>query len=193
MGDPTSIGDYPEAMDNYDLVPSGLIKLIKQGFNAGLDHSGTSIGQPTNFFVGAALNLCPPDVDNEIKNLHRKIKAGADFFLTQPIYRPDDGPKLIEAYEAKHGKLKQPILAGILPLVNGKHANFLHNEVPGISIPDETRKRIEATGDKEDGVKVGVELAVELIEQIKGWAGGLYIMPQFHKYDMVAEIIEAVV
>jgi methionine synthase I (cobalamin-dependent)/5,10-methylenetetrahydrofolate reductase len=192
MGDPTSIGDYPEAMDNYDLVPSGLIKLIKQGFNAGLDHSGTSIGQPTNFFVGAALNLCPPDIENEVKNLHRKIKAGADFFLTQPIYRPDDGPKLIEAYEAKHGKLRQPILAGILPLVNGKHANFLHNEVPGISIPDETRKRIEAAGDKEDGVKVGVELAVELIDSIKGWASGLYIMPQFHKYDMVADIIEAV-
>ena len=85
MGDPTAIGDYPEAMDNYDLVPSGLIKLIKQGFNEGIDHSGTSIGQPTNFFVGAALNLCPPDMDNEIKNLHRKIKAGADFFLTQPV------------------------------------------------------------------------------------------------------------
>jgi homocysteine S-methyltransferase len=190
MGDPTSIGDYPEATDNYDLVPSGLIKLIKQGFNAGLDHSGTSIGQPTNFFVGAALNLCPADMDNEVKNLHRKIKAGADFFLTQPIYRPDDGPKLIEAYEAKHGKLHQPILAGILPLVSAKHANFLHNEVPGISIPDEARSRIEAAG--EDGVKVGIELAVELIEGIKGWASGLYIMPQFHKYDMVAEIIEAV-
>ena len=190
MGDPTSIGDYPEATDNYDLVPSGLIKLIKQGFNAGMDHSGTSIGQPTNFFVGAALNLCPADMDNEVKNLHRKIKAGADFFLTQPIYRPDDGPKLIEAYEAKHGKLHQPILAGVLPLVNSKHANFLHNEVPGISIPDEARKRIEAAG--EDGVNVGIELAIELIEKIKSWASGLYIMPQFHKYDMVAEIIEAV-
>lgn len=132
MGDPTSIGDYPEATDNYDLVPSGLIKLIKQEFNAGMDHSGTSIGQPTNFFVGAALNLCPSNMDNEVENLHRKIKAGADFFLTQPIYHPEDGPKLIEAYEAKHGKLHQPILAGILPIVSGKHANFLHNEVPGI-------------------------------------------------------------
>ncbi|MCQ3937421.1 MAG: bifunctional homocysteine S-methyltransferase/methylenetetrahydrofolate reductase [Chloroflexi bacterium] len=190
MGDPTSIGDYPEATDNYDLVPSGLIKLIKQGFNMGVDHSGTSIGQPTNFFVGAALNLCPQDVDAEIKNLHRKIKAGADFFLTQPIYRPDDGPKLIEAYEAKHGKLDKPILAGILPLVSTKHANFLHNEVPGIFIPDEARRRIEAAG--EGAAKVGVELAVELIQSIKSWANGVYIMPQFHRYDMVSEIIVAV-
>jgi homocysteine S-methyltransferase len=156
----------------------------------GLDHSGTSIGQPTNFFVGAALNLCPPDIENEVKNLHRKIKAGTDFFLTQPTYNLEDGPKLIEAYESKHGKLNKPILAGILPLVSARHANFLHNEVPGIYIPDETRQRIESAGD--DGVKVGIELTVELVEQIKGWASGIYIMPQFHKYDMVAEIIEAV-
>lgn len=192
MGDPTAIGDYPEAMDNYDLVPSGLIKMIKQGFNAGVDHSGTSIGQPTSFFVGAALNLCPPDVETEIKNLHRKVKAGTDFFITQPIYRAQDGPSLLERYEAKHGKLNKPVLAGILPLVNVRHANFLHNEVPGIFIPDETRKRIEDAGDTENGTRVGVELAVELIEQIKSWANGIYIMPQFHKFDMVAEIIEKV-
>ena len=193
MGDPTSIGDYPEAMDNYDLVPSGLIKLIKQGFNAGVDHSGTSIGQPTSFFVGAALNLCPPDVESEIKNLHRKAKAGADFFLTQPVYHPDDGPLLLEKYEAKYGKLEKPILVGILPLVSIRHANFLHNEVPGIFIPDEMRKRIEAAGDAERGTRVGVEVAVELIDQLKAWAGGVYLMPQFHKFDMVAEIIEKVI
>jgi len=190
MGDPTSIGDYPEATDNYDLVPSGLIKLIKQGFNEGVDHSGTSIGQPTNFFVGSALNLSPPDMDREIKTVHRKVKAGTDFFLTQPVYRPEDGPKLLEAYEAKYGKLDKPILVGILPLVSVRHANFLHHEVPGIFIPDEARKRIESAG--EDGVKAGVEIAVELADQIKAWAGGVYIMPQFHKYDMVAEIIEAI-
>jgi homocysteine S-methyltransferase len=191
MGDPTAIGDYPEAMDNYDLVPSGLIKLIKQGFNAGVDHSGTSIGQPTSFFVGSALNLCPPDVEREIKNLHRKVNAGTDFFITQPIYRAEDGPSLLARYEAKYGKLNKPILAGILPLVNVRHATFLHNEVPGIFIPEETRKRVEDAG--ENGTKVGVELAVELIQKIKGWASGVYIMPQFHRFDMVAEIIEAVV
>ncbi len=190
MGDPTSIGDYPEATDNYDLVPSGLVKLIKRGFNMGVDHSGTSIGQPTSFFVGAALNLCPQDMDSEIKNLRRKINAGADFFLTQPVYRPDDGPKLIEAYEAKHGKFDKPIIVGVLPLVSARHANFLHNEVPGIVIPQEARARIEAAG--EDGAKVGVELAVELIQNLKSWASGAYLVPQFHRYDQVSEIIEEV-
>jgi homocysteine S-methyltransferase len=190
MGDPTSIGDYPEATDNYDLVPSGLIKLIKQGFNVGLDHSGTSIGQPTSFFVGAALNLCPADVSAEVKTLHRKVRAGADFFLTQPIYRPEDGPKLLSVYEAAYGRLTKPILVGILPLVSAKHASFLQNEVPGIFIPESSRRRIEDAG--EDGSRAGVELAVELIEHIRDWAGGVYLMPQFGRFDMIAEIIEAV-
>ena len=188
MGDPTSVGDYPEAMDNYDLVPSGLIKLIKQGFNAGVDHSGASIGQPTTFFVGAALNLNPPEPDQEVRNARRKIQAGADFFLTQPIYRPEDGPALLEKYAAKHGPFDRPVLVGILPLVNARHASFLHNEVPGISIPEKTRARMEKAG--EDGAKVGVELAVALIEAIKPWAQGVYIMPQFSRYDLAAEIIE---
>ena len=190
MGDPTAIGDYPEAMDNYDLVPSGLIKLIKQGFNVGVDHSGTSIGQPTNFFVGAALNLVPPDPDNEIKNLQRKLKAGADFFLTQPIYRAEDGEGFLAKNELKHGALNRPVLVGILPLVSAKHANFLNHEVPGISIPEEAIARMEAAG--EDAAKVGVELAVELIEKVKPWAQGVYIMPQFHRFDLVAEIVERV-
>ncbi len=190
MGDPTAIGDYPEAMDNYDLVPSGLIKLIKQGFNAGVDHSGASIGQPTNFFVGAALNLTAPDLDHEIRNMRRKIKSGADFFLTQPIYRPQEGEQLLRRYEEQHGRLQHPILVGILPLVSLKHANFLNHEVPGISIPQEIIQRMEQAG--EGAAREGVEIAVELIEQIKSWAQGIYIMPQFSRFDLIAEITERV-
>ena len=190
MGDPTAIGDYPEATDNYDLVPSGLIKLIKQGFNAGVDHSGTSIGQPTNFFVGAALNLCPPDPDNEIKNLRRKVRAGADFFITQPIYRAEDGEKFLAKNESQHGPLDRPVLIGVLPLVSLKHANFLNHEVPGISIPDDIIARMEKAGDH--AAQEGARIAVELIEQIKPWAQGVYIMPQFHRYDLAAEIVETV-
>ena len=188
MGDPTSVGDYPEAMDNYDLVPSGLIKLIKQGFNAGVDHSGTSIGQPTHFFVGAALNLKALDPDHEIRNLRRKLQAGADFFLTQPIYRSEEGPEFLEKYAAQYGPLDRPVLVGILPLVSARHASFLNNEVPGISIPDTIRKQMEDGG--ENSAKVGVELAVDLIQAVKSWAQGIYLMPQFSRYDLVAEIIE---
>jgi methionine synthase / methylenetetrahydrofolate reductase(NADPH) len=190
MGDPTSVGDYPEAADNYDLVPSGLIKLIKQGFNAGVDHSGASIGQPTTFFVGAALNLNPPEPDPEVRNLRRKVQAGADFFLTQPIFNPEDGPAFLEKYAAKYGPLGKPVLVGILPLVSARHARFLNHEVPGISIPEGTLQRMDAAG--EEGAKVGVELAVRLVEAVRPWAQGVYLMPQFSRYDLVAEIIEAV-
>ncbi len=190
MGDPTSIGDYPEAMDNYDLVPSGLIKLIKQGFNAGVDHSGTSIGQPTNFFVGAALNLCPPDAEQESRNLRRKLRAGVDFFVTQPIYRPEQGSGFLSKYEARYGAVDKPVLVGILPLVSLKHANFLNHEVPGIAIPEKTIKRLEKAGDH--AAEEGVRIAVELIEQIKPWAQGVYIMPQFSRFDLIADVIDKV-
>lgn len=191
MGDPTAIGDYPQATDNYDLVPSGLIQLIKQGFNTGVDHAGASIGQPTSFFVGAALNLCPPDPENEIKNLKRKLKAGADFFLTQPIYEPHKAKAFLDRFAESNGApLDRPVLVGILPLVSVKHANFLHNEVPGIVIPEETRQRMEQAG--ENGSREGVRIALELVEQIKPWAAGVYLMPQFNRFDLIAEIIDAI-
>jgi methionine synthase I (cobalamin-dependent)/5,10-methylenetetrahydrofolate reductase len=189
MGDPTSVGDYPEAADYSDLAPSGLIKLIKQGFNAGVDHSGTSIGQPTSFFVGAALNLTAADPEREIKNIHRKVLAGADFFITQPVFRAEDGPSLLERYAARFGPLQQPVLAGILPLVNARHARFLRHEVPGISIPEEMLKRMDEAG--EESPVAGVEIAAALIEAVRPWARGVYVMPQFNRYDRVAEIIEA--
>jgi methionine synthase I (cobalamin-dependent)/5,10-methylenetetrahydrofolate reductase len=190
MGDPTSIGDYPGAADNYDIVPSGLIKLIKQGFNTGMDHSGTSIGQPTSFFVGAALNLKPADPEQEIRNTRRKVQAGADFFLTQPIYDPAAAQVFLKRYESGHGKLQQPVLVGVLPLFSARHVHFLHHEVPGISIPETMRQRMEKAG--EDGVKEGIRITVELVEQIKSWGQGIYLMPQFNRYDVVAEIVEAV-
>ncbi len=188
MGDPTAIGDYPEAMDNYDLVPSGLIKLIKQRFNAGVDHAGADIGQPTSFFVGCALNLYPADLDHEIKTLHRKIQAGADFILTQPVFDPQAASTFLRHYAERFGALKTPILAGVLPLFGTRHATFLHNEVPGISIPEEMLERLRLAG--ENAPHEGVRIALELIEQMRAWASGVYLMPAFNRFDLVAEIIE---
>jgi homocysteine S-methyltransferase len=190
MGDPTAIGDYPEAMDNYDLAPTGLIKLIKQGFNTGVDHSGSEIGQPTNFFVGAALNLTPPDLEREVKVLRRKLANGTDFFLTQPVYEPEKAAAFLESYTKEFGALDKPILVGILPLYGARHAAFLHNEVPGISIPAVIRARLEKAG--EDAPHEGVRIATELVEQIKPWAQGIYLMPAFQRYELAADVIEAV-
>jgi homocysteine S-methyltransferase len=188
MGDPTSIGDYPDAMDNYDLVPSGLIKLIKQNFNLGVDHAGADIGQPTSYFVGCALNLAPQDTDREIKNLQRKIAAGADFLLTQPVYQPEQALAFLARYQELHGELAVPVLVGVLPLYSARHSSFLHNEVPGVSIPWHIQERITQAG--EAAPAEGVQVALELVEQMKSWAAGVYLMPQFGRYDLAAEIIE---
>jgi methionine synthase / methylenetetrahydrofolate reductase(NADPH) len=188
MGDPTAIGDYPDAMNNYDLVPSGLIKLIKHNFNAGYDQSGASIGTPTTFFVGSALNLNPIDIEREIKNLRRKIQAGTDFFLTQPVFQPVAAEQFLMRYRDKHGALEIPILVGVLPLYGPRHAAFLHNEVPGISISGEVLARLEAAGDR--APQEGILIAQELIEQMRAWASGIYLMPAFNRYEIAAEIIE---
>jgi 5,10-methylenetetrahydrofolate reductase len=188
MGDPTAIGDYPEAMDNYDLAPSGLIKLIKQGFNAGVDHSGTDIGQPTSFFVGCALNLLPADMERELEVLRRKLKAGADFILTQTIYSAQPLEHFLQSYEDRFGKIPVPILVGILPLASVRHAAFLQHEVPGIEIPDHIHKQMEKAG--ENGARKGIDLAVELIQQVKKLAQGVYLMPAFNRFDHAAKIIE---
>jgi homocysteine S-methyltransferase len=190
MGDPTEIGDYPDAMDDYDLVPSGLIKLIKQGFNAGIDHAGVEIGQPTSFFVGCALNLSAKNPEREIKNLRRKLQAGADFILTQPVYHPERAAAFLESFADEYGELMAPILVGVLPLYGPRHAAFLHNEVPGIDIPVEIHERLKAAGDR--APQEGVQIALELVEQMKPWAKGIYLMPAFNRFDLAAEIVEGV-
>ncbi|MCK4724633.1 MAG: methylenetetrahydrofolate reductase, partial [Anaerolineales bacterium] len=188
MGDPTAIGDYPEAMDDYDLVPSGLIKLIKQSFNIGFDHAGADIGQPTSFFVGCALNLTPAQPEREITNLRRKLEAGADFVLTQPIYELHSAMEFLQHYGNQHGSLNVPVLVGVLPLYSSRHAAFLHNEVPGIHVPAEINARMVSAG--EQSPQVGVQIALELIDQMKSFASGIYLMPQFGRYDLAAEIVE---
>lgn len=189
MGDPTAIGDYPDAMDNYDLTPSGLIKLIKQGFNAGVDHSGADIGQPTSFFVGTALNLMSPDISHEIRLIRKKIECGADFVLTQPIYSRAPLEDFLNKYEKSFGKFPLPILVGVLPLASYRHAAFLQQEVPGIHIPEEIHRRMQAAG--EGGAREGIRLAIELVSQLKFLAAGIYLMPAFNHFDYAAEIIDA--
>lgn len=190
MGDPTEIGDYPEAMDNYDLAPSGLVKLIKRGFNAGLDHAGIEIGEPTSFFVGSALNLTPKNPAREFKVACRKLNNGADFFLTQPVYEPEKASQFFSQYAEVNGELGRPVLVGVLPLYSVRHANFLHNEVPGIDIPEATRERIRKAGDH--APQEGIKIAIEQIEQIKTWGQGIYLMPPFNRFELAAEIVEAV-
>lgn len=187
MGDPTRIGDFPEATDTYDIVPTGLMELIKKQFNQGLDKAGQSIDQPTSFVVGCALSLTPKNIDAEVKLLRKKVEHGADFALTQPVFDPRAAIAFIEAYQSAYDEAPPPILAGIKPLYNSRNAEFLHNEVPGIDIPEEKRERMRRA---DKPMTEGVQIAREIAEALRPHVRGFYIMPAFGRYDLVADVLD---
>ena len=187
MGDPTHIGDYPEAMDNYDIVPSGLIQLIKQRLNAGVEQSGQSIDHPTNFVVGCALSLEPTEPERALSLLRKKVRNGADFALTQSVFNPQAAGDFIACCRAELGNEMIPIFAGVQPLYNSNNAEFLHNEVPGITISSAHRERMRAAVDPQ---REGVSIAQELLEEVRSLVQGVYIIPQFGRYDLVAGVLD---
>lgn len=189
MGDLASIGDYPQAFDHHDIVPTGLVKLIKQQFNNGVDGAGTSIGSPCSFFVGVAVNLTPNDFAAEAKLLSRKIEFGADYALTQPVFDPVRAAQFLAFYRDHYGAIHLPILCGMLPLASVRHAVFLKNEVPGMSVPDAVVDRMARAHD--EGRREGRAIAAELLEQIRPLVQGVYFIPSFRRFDVVAELISS--
>ncbi len=189
MGDPTQIGDYPEAMDDYDIVPTGLIQLIKTRLNRGLDKAGQTIDQPTSFTVGCALNLEPADAARELRLLGKKIRNGADFALTQPVFNPVAASEFIGTCQATFGRAMIPIVAGIQSLYSSGNAEFLHNEVPGITIPADIRQRMRSAGAQQEE---GVLIAQGIIEEIRPKVQGVYMIPVFGRYDLVANVLDVV-
>ncbi len=179
-GDPPQMGDYPNATAVSDVKPSGLVRLIKD-FNQGRDVAGNAIGTPTAFTVGVALNLAAPDLSKEAKALERKVEAGADFICTMPIYEPEALDRF-----ARLTRLPVPALVGVLPLVSHRHAEFLHNELPGFSVPAWVRERMRLAHDaREEGIRI----ALELVEAIRPLVGGVYLIPSFGRYDAVLELV----
>ena len=183
-GDPPRAGDYVNATAIFDVNAMGLIRII-QGMNGGLDATGNSIGEPTDFHVGAGLNLAAVDLDKELARLHRKVEAGARWAQTQPVYDLE----VLERFLSRAGRLSIPIIVGILPLHSFRHAEFLHNEVPGITIPDGVRARLREAGDR--ALRQGIEMAQSLLREIRGRYAGAYLMPSFGRYEVVAEVLEA--
>ena len=189
MGDPTRIGDFPDAMDGYDIVPTGLIQLIKQRFNKGVDHSGRPIDQPTSFTVGCALSLEADDPDRQLHLLGKKIENGADFALTQPVFNVDVALPFLERCRAEFGAAMLPVVAGIQPLFNSKNAEFLHHEVPGIMISTAHRERM-AAAETEDVQTEGVAIAREIVQALRDAVSGIYLIPAFGRYDLAAQVLD---
>jgi methionine synthase I (cobalamin-dependent)/5,10-methylenetetrahydrofolate reductase len=192
VGDPVAIGEYPQTLNDVDVTATGLLELITNSFNEGLDRRGSTIGEPTSFFAGAAVSPTAPDLEREARLLRRKVDAGAAFLLSQPLFDVAPLRALRAAYEREAGHpLEVPLIAGVLPLVTARHAAFLHNEVPGITIPDEVRARMEAAGD--DAWPVGRAIALEQIDDLRAQGvAGIYLMPQFGRFDLAADVVEAI-
>jgi methionine synthase I (cobalamin-dependent)/5,10-methylenetetrahydrofolate reductase len=182
-GDPLRVGDYPNTTGVWNVDSVGLIKVIR-GLNEGHDAAGASIGAKASFHIGAALNLNMTDAETEqeIEKYRQKIEAGAQFLMTQPIYELAPLVRFLE----RAGKPPIPMLLGCIPLHSSRHAEFLHNEVPGITIPDDVRARMRAAGER--GHEEGLKLARELLTAARSMVEGVYMMPSYGRYDIVGEL-----
>jgi len=182
-GDPPSGSGYARAVGVWDVSPVGLIRVLR-GLNEGLDWAGNTMAQPTSFFIGAAANPTAPSLEAELKLLRRKVEAGADFIMTQAVYDRE----ALDRFLKKASRLNVPILLGVMPLHSLRHAEFIRSELSGVVVPDEVRERLRRAGD--DALAEGVAIARELVEAAQGRVQGVYLMPSFNRFDVVADLVE---
>lgn len=182
-GDPPRGGDYVNATAVFDVDAIGLARIVA-GMNRGVDAAGNSIGEPTAFGIGVAVDPGAADPSREIDRLHAKIEAGAMWAQTQPVYDLEQ----LDGFLARMGPVSVPLIVGILPLHSFRHAEFLHNEVPGITIPDAVRARLRDAGDH--ALRVGIETAQAILTEVRRRYAGAYLMPSFGRFEVVAEVLE---
>jgi len=189
-GDPPRVGDYPTGTGIWDIDSTGLIGILRR-LNRGEDQAGKPIGAPAGFTIACALDPTAADLDHEVERLAGKLEAGADLIMTQPIYARSQWERFMERASRRWGGgLPRPVLLGVLPLHTARHAEFLHNEVPGITIPDAVRAAMHAAGDR--GAEVGLEMSLELLTEMRALVEGTYIMPSFGRYEMGAELVRRI-
>ncbi len=183
-GDPARFGDIPGASSVFDVSSFDLIRMVKQ-LNDGISFSGQPLRERGRFIVGAAFNPHVNNLDKAINRLNKKIEAGADFILTQPVY----DKAMIETLARRTASLPAPIFIGIMPITSARNAEFLHNEVPGIRLTDAALARMKkypAAGT--DARREGLDMARELVDEALKHFRGIYLMTPFSYYDMTATL-----
>ncbi|MCU0687242.1 MAG: bifunctional homocysteine S-methyltransferase/methylenetetrahydrofolate reductase [Polyangiaceae bacterium] len=185
-GDPPKVGDYPEATAVYDLDAIGLLQMAS-AMNRGLDPAGKRLGGgKTSFLSATGFEPGAADLDREIKRLEHKRAAGADFVMTQPVFQQE----LLEGVLERIAHLEMPVLVGVLPLVSYKNAEFLHNEVPGMQIPEPIRERMRKAAPGAEARKEGVRIAREMLFSVRDRVQGAYLMPPLGKYELALEVLD---
>ena len=187
-GDPPRAADQLTTRAVWDIDAIGLIEVIRR-LNMGEDQAGAAIGQPAGFTIACALDPTAADQDKEWSRLERKLGAGANVIMTQPLYSVAQVEAMLDRARITFGPggFPVPVLLGVLPLHSSRHAEFLHNEVPGITIPEEQRAAMREAGAR--GAEVGLEMAMDLLERTEGLVQGTYIMPSFGRYELSAELV----
>jgi len=190
-GDPPKMGNYPNATAVFDIDSIGLIAFI-QMLNSGQDFAGRPLGGQTKFFVGAGCNPAHHELEREVERFGQKIEAGAEFFFSQPVY---DNEVLERFLDMTAQFPTVPFLVGILPLASYKNAEFLHNEVPGMQVPQAIRDRLKAAPSRPDQRRIGIEVARNTLIHAKEHprVNGAYIYPPFGSYKAVLRVVEGVV
>ncbi len=181
-GDPAKVGDHPGAASVYDVSSIELIKITAR-LNEGFNYIGNSIKIPTQFVIGCTFNPNAKNMDAQVSRLERKIAAGAQYVMTQPVF---DAALAIEMHRRTQ-HLDVPIFTGVWPLLNGRQAEFLHNEVPGIVIPEPIRARMSGR-EGADGRKEGVEIAKEVCRAVLDCFPGVYLITPFLNFETTAEL-----
>jgi methionine synthase I (cobalamin-dependent)/5,10-methylenetetrahydrofolate reductase len=187
-GDPPKMGPYPEATAVFDIDSIGLTNLVSR-LNHGLDPGGNPIGAPTRYLIAVGVNPAAPDLDRELRRFAWKVEAGAEWAITQPVFDLDQLDRFLERTE----QFRIPIVAGIWPLVSLRNAEFLANEVPGVSVPNEVLERMRraSAAGKEAALAEGVKISREMLTAVAERVQGVQVSAPLGRVPVALEVIEA--
>jgi homocysteine S-methyltransferase len=189
-GDPPKMGPYPDATAVFDIDSIGLTNLVRN-LNRGLDPGGNAIGEPTRFVIGVGVNPAALDAPHERRRFEWKVDAGAEFAITQPVFDAAQLEKFLSA--VSHVRI--PVIAGIWPLVSLRNAEFLANEVPGVSVPESviTRMRRASEKSKEHATAEGIAIAREMLERVRPDVQGVQVSAPFGKVELALKVFDGLV
>jgi homocysteine S-methyltransferase len=189
-GDPPKMGPYPEATAVFDIDSIGLTNMANL-MNHGLDLGGNPFGEATSFTIGVGVNPGHLDLDYELRRLDWKVKAGAEYAITQPVF----DVRQLETFLDRTSHMKLPVVAGIWPLLSWRNAQFMNNEVPGVSVPDDVMERMRIASDKgkEFGLREGVTIARETLERVRGEVAGVQVSAPLGRVDLALQVFEGLV
>ncbi len=184
-GDPPKMGDFPDASAVYDLDSIGILKLAAR-LNHGVDPGGKPLGGATSFLLATGAEPAALNYTRELERLRHQKAAGAELVMTQPVYDPAVLEKVLDDVEP----LGLPVLVGLLPLASYRNAEFLHNEVPGMQVPQAVRDRMKKAGSGAPARKEGVTIAREMLAAVRGRVAGAYVMPPLERYELALEVVD---